>query len=201
MTVNSNVLANAKTPTGVLDFSKFDTSLGTLQSVKIDLYSDFSTIISVENTSRSSPATILGTATGHLTLSTPSTGALATLTSTASHSFSETIYDSHNDFAGTSGGVYASGPSLFSSTHTYSDAATLALFSGAGLLHTNLAGSATALVQGISGNTRSLVISSFDAYSHVTYNYISAVPEPETYAMLLGGLGLLGFIARRRRTA
>ncbi|MBT9494572.1 MAG: DUF839 domain-containing protein [Paucibacter sp.] len=28
---------------------------------------------------------------------------------------------------------------------------------------------------------------------------ISAVPEPSTYAMLLGGLGLIGFVARRRK--
>jgi len=28
---------------------------------------------------------------------------------------------------------------------------------------------------------------------------ISAIPEPETYAMLLAGLGLMGFVARRRR--
>jgi probable HAF family extracellular repeat protein len=27
------------------------------------------------------------------------------------------------------------------------------------------------------------------------------IPEPETYAMMLAGLGLLGFIARRRKTA
>jgi hypothetical protein len=29
----------------------------------------------------------------------------------------------------------------------------------------------------------------------------SAVPEPETYAMLLAGLGLMGGIARRRKQA
>ena len=28
---------------------------------------------------------------------------------------------------------------------------------------------------------------------------LSAIPEPETYAMLVAGLGLLGFVARRRR--
>lgn len=31
------------------------------------------------------------------------------------------------------------------------------------------------------------------------YEYIMAVPEPETYAMLLAGLGLIGFSVRRRR--
>lgn len=30
---------------------------------------------------------------------------------------------------------------------------------------------------------------------------VSAVPEPATYAMMLGGLGMLGFMARRRRVA
>ena len=30
---------------------------------------------------------------------------------------------------------------------------------------------------------------------------VTAVPEPETYAMLLAGLGLVGFMARRRRQA
>jgi hypothetical protein len=28
---------------------------------------------------------------------------------------------------------------------------------------------------------------------------VSAVPEPETYAMLAAGLGLLGFMARRKK--
>lgn len=32
-------------------------------------------------------------------------------------------------------------------------------------------------------------------------NYIAPVPEPESYAMLLAGLGLMGAVARRRRSA
>lgn len=32
------------------------------------------------------------------------------------------------------------------------------------------------------------------------YTAVAAVPEPESYAMMLAGLGLIGFIARRRRT-
>ena len=33
----------------------------------------------------------------------------------------------------------------------------------------------------------------------VEYSAVGAVPEPETYAMMLAGLGLLGFAARRRK--
>ena len=32
-----------------------------------------------------------------------------------------------------------------------------------------------------------------------SYTFATAVPEPETYAMLLAGLGLMGFVIRRRR--
>lgn len=37
------------------------------------------------------------------------------------------------------------------------------------------------------------------SYDGATLNYVAAVPEPETYAMLLAGLGMLGAVARRRR--
>ncbi|MFT7721323.1 MAG: PEP-CTERM sorting domain-containing protein [Roseateles sp.] len=32
-------------------------------------------------------------------------------------------------------------------------------------------------------------------------NAVAAVPEPETYALMLAGIGMLGFLARRRRAA
>jgi len=35
----------------------------------------------------------------------------------------------------------------------------------------------------------------------VSTGVVSAIPEPETYAMLLAGLGLMGFVARRRTLA
>jgi hypothetical protein len=53
-----------------------------------------------------------------------------------------------------------------------------------------LSGPLTLTISGMSGATAS--------YSG-SINVTSAVPEPETYAMLLAGLGLVGFAARRRK--
>ncbi|MGV7210243.1 choice-of-anchor E domain-containing protein [Oxalobacteraceae bacterium A2-2] len=50
-----------------------------------------------------------------------------------------------------------------------------------------------------SGNAAYAAIPVVDAVVSLTYNYTPApVPEPETYGMLLAGLGLVGAIARRK---
>ena len=41
----------------------------------------------------------------------------------------------------------------------------------------------------------------FNMSSNGQLSYVAAVPEADTWAMLLAGLGLMGFIARRRTTA
>ena len=47
--------------------------------------------------------------------------------------------------------------------------------------------------------TRVTFSSTNNALETDNHAYIAAIPEPETYAMMLAGLGLLGFAARRRK--
>ena len=39
----------------------------------------------------------------------------------------------------------------------------------------------------------------YSTFTTTAVSAIAAVPEPETYAMLMAGLGLMGFVARRRK--
>lgn len=51
----------------------------------------------------------------------------------------------------------------------------------------------------IEGSNQFQITSSTASASNLRFNLISAVPEPESYAMLLAGLGLIGFTIRKRR--
>lgn len=52
---------------------------------------------------------------------------------------------------------------------------------------------------GVSPFALNLFGTAFDGAKYSGEVTVTAVPEPATYAMLLGGLGVLGFLARRRK--
>jgi hypothetical protein len=51
------------------------------------------------------------------------------------------------------------------------------------------------------GFTVTLDWNAVDPGDHIRVLTAAPVPEPETYALLLGGLGITGFVARRRKSA
>lgn len=60
-------------------------------------------------------------------------------------------------------------------------------------------GESSWLVVFTDGTTISPATASFIDGSSVSIGTVSLVPEPDPYAMIMAGVGLLGFIARRRR--
>lgn len=69
-----------------------------------------------------------------------------------------------------------------------------------GLLVTPASGVLTLTVHGWAGDMMMPKDTTITASYAGTIN-VTAVPEPETYGMMLGGLGVLAFLARRRKTS
>jgi hypothetical protein len=179
-----------------LDFNQFNASLGTLKAVRVDLYNTFSGTFKVENTSANSAASFTYLAEGAVTLD----GGLTT-TSAANFAFNLSSYDHLNDYAGTSGASHAFAPAKALSSQNYTTAGSLGQFVGSDQLHWLITGVSNAWTNGNTGNLTTIVPTRMDTYAVVTYSYVSAVPEPESFAMMAAGLGLMGLVLRKRKAA
>ncbi|MYM21146.1 PEP-CTERM sorting domain-containing protein [Duganella sp. FT135W] len=102
-------------------------------------------------------------------------------------------------------GFYMSSPDTYNTVTFYTSAGAETITG------TQMAGKAGVAVDGNQGVgfymnfysaapiTKVTFSSNQDAFETDNHSYIAAVPEPETYAMLLAGLGLVSVAARRRR--
>jgi hypothetical protein len=198
--VSSGVISNIKGTSGALDFAQFNSSLGTLLSVEVLLYSDLNSSFAVENKGGRATTFVLSSK-SKVSLNAGGLFTIGAVENNYNSSFAALGYDNLLDHGGSSGTtVTVTNQHGAPTSVLLTDAGSLSAFTGNGFVHTTASGVGTTKITA-SGNIDTIASSSYSAYGKVIYTYALPVPEPETYAMLLGGLALMGVVARRRKSA
>lgn len=184
--------------TDLLSFGKFNSNLGTLNSITFELGGTVSGTGRAESLDAAASIVTLSLS-SILTLTRPDGSTIVVTNPVFSNNYSLSAFDGAIDFAGSSGAFTGQ----VSSSHTESFASSstndFALFSqaGGGTISLNLGATGQSNGSG-AGNLITQFATSAAGQVKVSYDYTAApVPEPETYAMLIGGLGLLGLVRRR----
>jgi hypothetical protein len=170
--------------------NKFDTSLGHLDSISFWIDGSATTTLTVSNTKAKKTPDI--TITSQLALTLPGgSGSVVTPSAQTVHFNSEVVKGSPQTVSNTA--------SLASSVLSI-DAAYFSLFKGSATDTFTAPVSLTALSSESNvTNLDLLKVTIGSATAHIIYNYtVTAVPEPETYGMLLMGMGVVAFAAKRK---
>ena len=201
--------------TAGLTFTKFDSSLGQLLSVQINVSSSIKTTLTVQNNAATASA---GTARTQVTVSIYDNGGY--LTKPGVDVFGDPVLGAYN--VGITSGPYAyslapgasstSGQLLKSGSQsmTFTLAADGALVNqfaalGGGSITLGVGTDTRTLLSNTGGNSQSTQVTQASATGNIVYTYAPGpppVPEPGMVTFALsGGLGLAGMVVRGRRRA
>lgn len=188
-TFTSNVVASTQTDlTALLNFSQFDASLGTLTSVKFDLYANVAGQVDLTNYNADA-ITVPVSLSVDVWLNRPDNSTLVL--------FSAPLLNQNATIDGNEGTLHLQQGYSLSDSATFSGAGDLSLFTGNGSVATLFA--AKAFTQANGDGVEATFLTTVGGYGKVTYTYNALpVPEPETYGMMLAGLALLGVVAKRK---
>ena len=196
-----------------LELQQFNLSLGALTQVALTLTGTVSGSVGAEVTStKPGPFVFTFNLKSAISLGLPGEAAHAPLTVTPSWVGTSThsSFDRNLDFGGTSG-ITLTGLAASAQAHqTYTDRFVLDLFTGEGTISLPVLTQDLSSINGVA-NYRG----GFDAVSlasaSVTYTFdryesalptveitLQPVPEPTTWALMFAGLGVVGWLARRR---
>ncbi|MCU6499393.1 PEP-CTERM sorting domain-containing protein [Rugamonas sp. A1-17] len=176
----------------LLNIKQFDSLLGTLTGIEIDYGSHLSGQVTVSNTSLKKDKSAVFTLTSTMSLTGPAGLNLGGDTKTL-FSSSVTAVKNTSNVIGKTGTADLSSSTLLST-------ANFGQFTGTGNVGATLSISAQGDVSG------QVIDNTFTTWANgagtVTYTYNAApVPEPETYGMLLLGMGVVAFAAKRKSRA
>lgn len=177
---------------GSISLAKFDPSLGTLNSVTLDLTSIFNFATKFENKSPNSDSTVNKIIDQQLTIG-------GNLLDTGKVTYSKTWvtgkYDGTIDYAGTSGFTVAESSGQTTRKLTLTGAA-ISSYIGAGSLQLDVHSHAAFSGGFTGGNGSFMNTQDYAATANVTYDY---TPTPIPAAAWLLGSGLLGLLGIKRK--
>lgn len=196
-------------PPSPLEVPKFDTSLGTLNSIEITFGGEVISDFKIDNESPQTQSSGTATAQSRLRLFDPSNNVIFTVNpASAAVAFGPLAVDEpadgNGDFLGPDATALPAVSGSGSDSIVLTDAANLALFSGLGNIQLPVEARAQSFVEENTGNFASLILTQASADLEVCYTYTTVpqqdVPEPGGWAVM--GLGLvtgLGMLRRLRK--